>query len=151
MAQPGGSITQRRQIFEEAQRATAPPVAGPLGSQTNPFTAPGQGQAGQFFRGSRPGQFGFPQPAQLPENIGDVRSLMQRYGQQPAIWQQQVDVENPGFSKTWQGVFNQPQDLPPEAPGSFNLGPQMASIPLGEEAGPSAPWAGWQPASEEWT
>ena len=151
MAQPGGSITQRRQVFEEAQRATAPPTVGPPGSQTNPFTQQGQGGPNQWWRGSRPGQFGFPQPAQLPENIGDIRSLMQRYGQQPSIWQQQFDIENPGFSKTWQGVFNQPQDLPPEAPGSFNLGPQMASIPLGEEAGPSAPWAGWQPASEEWT
>ena len=128
----------------------APPPAA-LGTQANPFTQPGQGGPGQFWRGSRAGQFGFPQAAPLPEQIGDIRSQMQRYGQQPSVWQQQFDVENPGFSKMWQGVFNMPQDLPPEAPGSFNLGPQVASMQLGEGAGPSAPWAGWQPASEEWT
>ena len=70
---------------------------------------------------------------------------MQEYGTRTPAGKQQFDFDFPGFSEMWQGVFNMPQE-------DFNLGPQMASVPLGEgAASPWAPIAGWQPAqAEEW-
>ena len=122
----------------------APPPAA-LGTRANPFTQPGQGDPGQFWRGSRKGQFGFPQAAPLPSDIGENRAIMQEYGTRTPAGKQQFDFDFPGFSEMWQGVFNMPQE-------DFNLGPQMASVPLGEgAASPWAPIAGWQPAqAEEW-
>ena len=126
-------------------------AAPKLGSQANPYRQEGQGGPGDWWQGTRAGQFGYPQAAPLPADIGAKRQQMTDFFNLPSVMQPQFDLEHPGFRTMWQGVFNMPQDLPPEAPGSFNLGPQMASVPLGEEAGPSAPWAGWQPAQEEWT
>ena len=124
---------------------TPPPSAAP-GSQLNPFSRQGQGGPGDWWRGSRKGQFGFPQPQQLPGNIGDIRQQMFKFEQSPSSWQSEFNQMNPGFSEMWQGVFNAPES------GDFNVGPQMASVPLGEGAGPSAPWAGWQPAqAEDWS
>ena len=152
MAQPGGSVSQRRQVFEEAQRATAPPVRGPLGTQTNPYRVQGQGGPGDWWQGSRPGQFGHPEAQPLPANIAPIRQQMQRYESQPTDWQSEFNRMNPGFTNQWQGVFNMPgRGEDPGAPFDFNVGPQMASAPLGEGEGPSSPWGGWQPAQEEWT
>lgn len=126
------------------------PSGAPLGTQANPYRIQGQGAPGDWWQGSRPGQFGVPQAQQLPPNIGPIREQMQRYEQQPSSWQSDFNRMNPGFSQTWQGVFNMPQrGEDPNAPFDFNVGPQMASMSLGEGAGPSAPWGGWQPAQEE--
>ena len=144
MAGPTGTISG---WFKQQQ----PPPEPVRGSKELPFNRPGEGGPGQWWQGSRPGQFGVPKAQQLPSDIGAHRQKMQDFFNLPSHLQPQFDLDNPGFRTQWQGVFNMPQDLPPEAPGSFNVGPQMASVPLGEEAGPSAPWAGWQPAQEEWT
>lgn len=122
------------------------PARGALGTQGNPFRVQGQGEPGQWWQGSRQGQFGFPQAQPLPPEIGEYRQLMDKYNQAPINWQSEFNQMNPGFSNMWQGVFNAPE------PGDFNLGPQMASAPLGEgAASPWAPIAGWQPAqAEEW-
>ena len=147
-----GTMSGNRQRMEEAMKATAPGAAPALGTQQNPYRMQGQGGPGDWGQGNRAGQFGFPQPGQLPSNIGDIRGQMQRYQGQPTDWQNEFNQMNPGFSKMWQGVFNMPgRGEDPNAPFDFNVGPRMASAPLGQGSGPSAPWAGWQPASEEWT
>ena len=124
--------------------------SAPLGSRVNPYTQKGQGAPGDWWQGSRPGQFGVPVAEQLPPEIGAYRQQMQRYENQPTPWQQEFNLMNPGFTERWQGVFNMPQrGEDPGAPFNFNLGSQLASAPLGEGAGPSSPWGGWQPAQEE--
>ena len=119
----------------------APTPVPTFGSSAQyPLRTPG-GQPGQWFGGSRMGQFGFPQPAQIPGNIGEIRGQLQDYQNRPTGFP--FTEEQKGFMNTWQGVFNMPEAE------DFNVGPQVASLSLGEGAGPSSPWAGWQPAQEE--
>ncbi len=153
MAELGSISGQQRQTQGAYQGIFQGGGAVPRGTQWNPFNRPGEGGPGDWWRGSRQGQFGFPQPGQLPPNIGEIRGLMQKYQNQPTDWQTEFNRMNPGFSQQWQGVFNMPGEAgrgeDPNAPYDFNVGPRLASAPLGEMAGPSAPWAGWQPAQEE--
>jgi len=142
VAEPS-SITEWRRRYESTAKETAPQGGWPLGSQQNPFRAPG-GSAGAYFQGSRAGQFGFPKAAPLPENINDLRGVVERYKNQPTPWQQQFDVDNPGFINKWQGVFNLPQrGEDPNAPFNPNVGPQVAAMSDGGGL------AGWAPAQAE--
>ena len=118
----------------------APGPSPQFGSSAQfPLRTPG-GQPGQWFGGSRAGQFGFPQPAQIPSDIEAIRGRLKEYQDLPSGM---LTPEHKQYQNYWQGVFNMPEAE------DFNVGPQMASLPLGEGAGPSSPWAGWQPAQEE--
>lgn len=132
------------------------PAQGPLGTQANPYRIQGQGGPGEWWQRpaqppGRPGQFGFPQAEMLPGNIEEIRTNVNKWENMPTgtldlpEWAPQKSI----FDR-FQGVFNMPQrGEDPGAPFDFNVGPQMASAPLGEGAGPSAPWAEWKPAQEE--
>lgn len=69
------------------------------------------------------------------------------------FWNPITPVKGQPLGPELQGIMGRPQARgeDPNAPFDFNVGPQMASAPLGEGAGPSSPWGGWQPAQEEWT
>ena len=140
---PATSVTGKRETFEQTFQGlfggpTKTPVLG--SSAQYPLRTFG-GQPGQWFQGSRQGQFGFPQPAQIPSDIEEIRGTLKDYQNLPSGM---LTPEHKTYQNYWQGVFNMPED--------FNLGPQMASAPLGEgAASPWAPIAGWQPAqAEEW-
>lgn len=119
----------------------------PGASAQYPLTAPG-GKPGQWFQGSRLGQFGHPDPAQIPANIGEIRTRMQGYENRPTGFPlNQIERADQNM---WQGVFNLPEPTGPFNLPNPNMGSRMASVPGGEQ-GPSAPWGDWQPAQAEQT
>jgi len=145
MAGPIGSITNRAQQMKEAlegsNRPAQPAYASPIFGMTprpnpqwNPAGGwPGAGQTGQIWDRMR-------QYQQLPTGFADptAKSFMDYWKPYtpPAGLPLPEHLKEPaGRELSWLE--------------DFNVGPQMASVPLGEGAGPSAPWAGWQPAQEE--
>lgn len=164
MAQPGSSVSERRRLFEEAQRATAP---------STPSVAPAVPRPQWPPPGFAPPPGGWKAPEGLDPGMGisDVWSKIWSQQSQPGgvkaltpawqewhnFWKGFTPEQGTPLTPDLQGVVGRKEAFlgggGSESPGpfSFNVGPQMASVPLGEVAGPSAPWAGWQPAQEEYT
>ena len=106
-----------QQQFENINKGMDPNAAK-IGTLQNPWRTPG-GKAGEYFQGTRSGQFGFGTPAQLPSNIDQIRGKVEDLRNHPAYpfaepaWKGHQD-----FMKTWEGVHNMPEN--------FNLGSQVA-------------------------
>ena len=146
MADPG--LIERLRSGMGGKRMGEDPAGGsqPVpGSRENPFTVPG-GAAGQWFTGSRPGQFGAPgssygSPAQIPENINQIRGMLQEYQHRPTGFP--FSEEQKTFMNTWQGVMHAPD---------FQAGPRMAASSWNEPPSwqnPEVNLMGWKPAQAE--
>ena len=128
-----------QQQFENINKGMDPNAAK-MGTLQNPWRTPG-GKPGEYFQGTRPGQFGFGAPAPLPSNIDQIRGQVEQYRNHPAYpFGEPAYKGHQDFMKTWEGVHN--------APENFNAGPLMAAAGWGEDPNASS-LMGWQPAQAE--